>query len=357
MAKIDFAQLRSQLSFATVLAHYQVHGKEKGGEQWQGYCPLPSHVHKGDGGKPRSPSFSVNFARGIYNCFGCGGKGNVLEFVVRMEGFDPDNGEQLRQGAFRAQELFLGGAPHRNRPELSTSKVETSQPPPPASRDAATDELPVVANAPLDFTLQGLDPEHPYLAVRCFTPETVRHFGLGFASRGLIKDRIAIPLKNRDGQLVGYAGRVVDDDLVAEDNPKYRFPGDREKAGTKFVFRKSELLYHPDELRGVKSKYLFLVEGFPSVWWFWQHRIRPVGAVMGSSISECQAQLVCNLTTDDARIVLIPDGDAAGERLARSALELLAPHRFVRWHRLDASKQPTDYSGEELAALTKRLLA
>ena len=352
--KIDFAQLRSQLSFAAVLAHYQVQGKDKGGEQWQGYCPLASHVHKGDGGKPRSPSFSVNFARSIYNCFGCGGKGNVLEFVVRMEGFDPENGEELRQGALRAQDLFLGGAQRNGRPELSTSKVSTS---PPTPKESPKEELPVVANAPLDFTLQGLEPEHPYLAGRGFTPETARHFGLGFASRGLMKDRIAIPLKNHEGLLVGYAGRLVDDDLVGEDNPKYRFPGDREKAGTRFVFRKSELLYHPDELRGVRSKYLFLVEGFPSVWWFWQHRIRPVGAVMGSSISECQAQLVCNLTTDDARIVLIPDGDAAGERLARSALELLAPHRFVRWHRLDAGKQPTDYSGEELAALTKRLLA
>ena len=119
----------------------------------------------------------------------------------------------------------------------------------------------MVANAPLDFTLQGLDQEHPYLTGRGFTPETARHFGLGFASRGLMKDRIAIPLKNHEGLLVGYAGRLVDDDLVGEDNPKYRFPGDREKAGTRFVFRKSELLYHPDELRGCKSKYLFLVEG------------------------------------------------------------------------------------------------
>ena len=170
-----------------------------------------------------------------------------------------------------------------------------------------------------------------------------------------MKDRIAVPLKNREGLLVGYAGRVVDDDLVAEDNPKYRFPGDREKAGTKFVFRKSELLYHPDELRGCKSKYLFLVEGFASVWWFWQHRIRPVVAVMGSSMSARQAELVCELTMDDARIVLIPDGDDAGERLARSALEVLAPHRFVRWLRLADDKQPTDWSSEELVAMTKRL--
>jgi DNA primase len=115
------------------------------------------------------------------------------------------------------------------------------------------------------------------------------------------------------------------------------------------VFRKSELLYHRDALRGCRSKHLFLVEGFPSVWWFWQHQIRPVPAAMGSSLSERQAELVLELTTDDARIVLIPDGDDAGVRLADSALPLLAPHRFVRWLRLSEAKQPTDWKGAELA--------
>ena len=165
---------------------------------------------------------------------------------------------------------------------------------------------------PLDFVLQGLDAKHPYLPGRGFTAKTVQHFGLGFASRGLMKDRIAIPLKNHDGALVDYAGRLVNDEQVGEDNPKYRFPGDREKAGTRIAFRKSELLYHPDELRGCRSKYLFLVEGFASVWWFWQHGIRSVTVVMGASISLRQVELICELTSDNARIVLIPDGNDAG---------------------------------------------
>lgn len=353
--KISFAELRAQLSFPNVLAHYNVQGKEKGGDQWQGFCPLPSHVHKGDGGKPRSPSFSINFTRGIYNCFGCGGKGNVLEFVIRMEGLDPEIGEQFRQGALRAEDLFLGGAG-----DDAARKVATSQPKAPAPPKSAPvkdePELLSVVNAPLDFTLRGLDNAHPYLQERGFSPETAAHFGLGFASRGLMKNRIAIPINNREGLLVGYAGRLVDDATINEDNPKYRFPGDRAHDGKKFVFRKSELLYYPDELRGCKSKYLFLVEGFPSVWWFWQHRIRPVVAVMGTSISERQAELVRELTMDDARIVLVPDGDAAGERLAHAALPLLSPCRFIRWVRLTDEKQPTDFTGDELAAMVKSVL-
>lgn len=354
--KIDFAELRKRLSFATVLAHYQAEGKEKGGEQWQGYCPLPAHAHKGEGGKARSPSFSVNLARGIYNCFGCGSRGNVLEFVVRMEGFDPEQGDELRQGAARAEDLFLGGTP-REAAQVSPSKLPAKPSPP---KEAPKAEAPagvnVQVNVPLDFTLQGLDPEHPYLYSRGLTAATIAHFGLGFAARGLMKNRIAIPIKNQGGQLVGYAGRLIDDDLVDEDTPKYRFPGDRVRDGQTFAFRKSELLYYPDELRGCRSKYLFVVEGFPSVWWLWQHGIRPVVAVMGASMSERQAELVFALTTNDARIVLVPDGDDAGRRLAHEAAGLIAAHRFVRWLQLPDGKQPTDWSAEDIAALPKRAL-
>ena len=74
---------------------------------------------------------------------------------------------------------------------------------------------------------------------------------------------------------------------------------------------------------------------------------------MGASISARQVELICELTSENARIVLIPDGNDAGERLARSALELLAPHRFVRWLRLNDDNQPTDWSGEEFEVMMK----
>jgi DNA primase len=45
-------------------------------------------------------------------------------------------------------------------------------------------ELLVIVNASLDFELKGLDATHPYLLGRGFTPETIKHFGLGFCSRG-----------------------------------------------------------------------------------------------------------------------------------------------------------------------------
>ncbi len=357
--KINFAELRAQLSFASVLAHYNVEGKEKGEDQWQGYCPLPSHVHKGGGGKPRSPSFSVNFTRGIYNCFGCGTKGNVLEFVIRMEGFDPDNGEQFRQGAIRAEDLFLGSTAVTAPRKVVPSPPKA--PAPPKSASAKEDpELPVVVNAPLDFTLQGLDLAHQYLRDRGFTDKTSELFGLGYCSRGLMKGRIAIPLHDTDGRLIGYAGRIINDELIDDDNPKYRFPGDRIRNGTKYVFRKSAFLYNGSAIDrpGLRKRIdLVLVEGFPSVWWLTQHGITNVVAVMGSSLSEEQAAIITAQLDSEDRVWLMPDGDAAGERLADSALRLLAPHCFVRWVRLAEGQQPTDFSGDELADMYDSLRA
>ena len=79
--------------------------------------------------------------------------------------------------------------------------------------------MPTVVNAPLDFALKNLDPDHPYLSGRGFTPETIARFGLGYCSRGLMKDRIAIQLHNGEGKLIGYSGRVVDDAAITEENP------------------------------------------------------------------------------------------------------------------------------------------
>ena len=341
-AKTDFNAIRQRLDFRQVLAHYQVEGSEKGGGQFQGFCPLPLHAHKGEGGKPRSPSLSVNLSRGIFHCFGCEAKGNVLEFIVKMEGFNPEIGEDFRKGALMAERLFLNGG--------ATQSVASSPTPATTAAEAVeieNDDREVVVNQPLDFVLEGLDSAHPYLSERGFSPATIEHFGLGYASRGIMKGRIAIPVNNPRGELVGYAGRLADDALIDDKNPKYKFPGERVKDGKRYAFRKSELLYHADELRRVKCKRLYVVEGFPSVWWFWQQGIKNVAAVMGASISERQAELALELTTSDARIVLIPDGDSAGERLAGEALKRLSPHRFVRWCRLDDGKQPTDIASDE----------
>src|SRR5437868_14433097 len=90
---VDFKELRKQLDFRDVLWHYRVELKLTG-DQHHGFCPLPTHS-----GKKKSPSFSANLKKGIWQCFGCGQKGNVLDFAVLMEAGDPKNGQDVRRVA------------------------------------------------------------------------------------------------------------------------------------------------------------------------------------------------------------------------------------------------------------------
>src|ERR1700722_8864372 len=111
---IDFKELRSRLTFIDVLEHYKVKETVKG-DRATGFCPLPTHQ-----GRRNSPSFSVELVRGIWQCFGCHAKGNVLDFACRMEGFNPDNPKELRQAAIKIIEAFLirGDPPTENRPVI-----------------------------------------------------------------------------------------------------------------------------------------------------------------------------------------------------------------------------------------------
>src|ERR1700733_2338795 len=295
---IDFKALRAHLDFAQVMEHYGVEVKRKG-EQHMGYCPLPNH-----NGKRNSPSFSANLKKGIFQCFGCGAKGNILDFAALMEKSDPKDGTALREVAGKLQ--------HRFCPEMGEGSGKPEKPVPPKKAEPK-DERPVVVNPPLDFELKGLDAEHPYLLGRGFTPETIRHFGLGYCGRGLLKTRVAIPLHDADGKLAGYAGRVVDDSTITEDNPRYRFPGKREKAGTVFEFRKTLFLYNGFRIKAPVDD-LIVVEGFTSVWWLNQNKLPPAVATMGADCSEKQAELIVSLVKPGGRVWMMPDGNQTGNR-------------------------------------------
>ncbi len=52
----------------------------------------------------------------------------------------------------------------------------------------------------------------PSATHRGLTPETVNVFGVGYCPRGLMRGRVAIPIRNERGELVAYAGRAVTED-------------------------------------------------------------------------------------------------------------------------------------------------
>ena len=210
-------------------------------------------------------------------------------------------------------------------------------------------------NAPLDFELKGLDPKHPYLRERGFSDATIMHFGLGFCNRGLMQGRVVIPLRDSDGKLIGYAGRFTRDDQISEKVPKYLFPGDRERNGTVLSFRKSLFLYNGHAVKA-PVRDLYVVEGFPSVWWLHQCGFPDTVALMGNSCSTEQAELIRSLVHPAGRVWLVPDSGEAGERCADSLLRQVAPHRFTHWVKLPDG-QPTDVPNEELMQILEWIVA
>ena len=329
-AWINFKKLRRQLDFEKVLRHYGVEVHRKG-EQHQGCCPLPCHK-----GSNQSASFSANLTRGIFQCFGCKAKGNILEFAAMMESVDPADSKKFCEVAGRLQKLFC-----------SAEEKPPEKKAPPANAKLPERTVLTAVNAPLDFELKGLNQEHPYLLGRGFSRETIMRFGIGFTSRGLFKGRIVIPLHDREGKLIGYAGRVIDDNAIREDNPKYRFPSDREYNGAHTEFRKTLFVYNGYRIQEPVDD-LIVVEGFTSVWWLDQCGLPNVVATMESDCSDEQAELIVEYVKPAGRVWIMPNGDAEGERFAASLLSKLAPHRFVRWVKLSEGKQPADLSANQL---------
>ena len=72
---IDFSYVKANADFEPVLAHYGVELEGRGDER-SALCPFHEE---------RKPSFKVNLDKNVFNCFGCDAKGNVLEFVAKIE--------------------------------------------------------------------------------------------------------------------------------------------------------------------------------------------------------------------------------------------------------------------------------
>src|SRR5207247_1629862 len=132
------------------------------------------------------------------------------------------------------------------------SKTNTPATPKTTSKKAPAAPDDSSPNKPLQFRLDKLDREHPYLIERGLTLETITDFGLGYCAKGMMADRIAIPINNADGNVVAYAGRFPGE--PAEDTPKYKLPPG---------FRKSLEVFNIDRaLKEPAENPLVIVEGF-----------------------------------------------------------------------------------------------
>ena len=328
---INFRELCKQLDFERVLASYEVRLEPKGGNgQFVGTCPLPSHPNA------KGKTFSANFEKGVWQCFGCNQSGNTIDFAVLMEGKEKSNGTHVREVAVMLRERFV------------ERKAAPAQKAPPKGAMQGSQ----VVNQPLDFELKTLNAQHPYFAAHGYSKETAERFGLGFCTRGSLAGRIAVPLVDDGAELVGYAGLLLDMKEAGEGNPRYLFPGPRVHDEVTHVFDRGRFLYNGFRI-GKAVKDLIVVRECHTVWRLWQGGFANVVALMGDECTAEQAGMLPLLTVDTARVWLLTDSSEGAAASAQTLLTKVTPSRLCRWLRVSKEE---DLAPEHplLEALPKR---
>ena len=329
---VDFKMVKTSVSMLQILEHYKLTETFKqNGERLSGPCP----IHKG-----KNPTaFRVSPDKNCFNCFGsCGRGGNVIDFVALMEGVD------FRKAALLLQQWFMDGVVHDDakRPEPHATKARHPERPTPAANSDKPEasDADGTFNPPLTFQLKTLDTTHRYLEERGLNRETMERFGLGYCNRGMLRGHIAIPIHNRNGELVAYAGRWPGE--PPEGNSKYKFP--------KGFHKSMEIFNLHRALQEDEALPLVIVEGFFDCFALWQAGITKCVALMGSSISSEQERLLCEVVAPDGSIEILFDNDEAGIHGADVLLNRLGQIVTTRIVRLpDGTRQPDDLHPDEIA--------
>ena len=325
---VDFKAIKEEVGIVDILKHYGLLESltERKNHELVGFCP----IH--DENQYNKNSFCVNTAKNIWNCFACGAGGNVLDFVAQMEAVDIRKAGLLIQEWFNlspARKLARKGRKPKPEPEPEETAPEKETP----------DSDKALVNPPLTFELKDLDQNHPYLRERGLEKETIKEFGIGFCKRGLMKDRIAIPIYNENGELVAYGGRYPGD--PPEGEPKYKLPP---------KFQKHLVLYNFHRAKEfAESQGLILVEGFFDVMKVWQAGFKNVMALMGTVLSDEQAEFLIEALAPDGKLTLMLDPDEPGIKAAREIAERLINRLYIRVIDLtEDGLEPDELSAEKI---------
>jgi len=334
---VDFKAVKAAITMEGVLEHYGLLDKfKRGGDSLSGPCP----IHKGS----NPTQFRISTSKNVWNCFSeCKHGGNTLDFIAEMDDVS------ILAAANKAIEWF-----HLDPEEMSGDSNpeagETSEPsrngeapkPKPASRPAPVQEN-GAPNKPLQFRLDKLEREHPYLIKdRGLTLETIVDFGVGFCAKGMMTGRIAIPINNVEGKVVAYAGRFIGE--PSEDTPKYKLPPG---------FRKSQELFNLDRaIKEPADKPLVIVEGFFDCMKIHQNGWRKVVALMGSTMSAAQEKLLRQHTTGQSHVIVMLDENEAGKFGREDIAAHLSTHCFVKVHEFDTpNAEPEHLFPEDLVEI------
>ena len=327
---------------------------KKKGANWMGCCPF--HQEK-------TPSFSVNPSKGFYKCFGCGKGGTAFNFVMEIEGLN------FPEAIKRVAEI--SGIPL---PEPIDDKKYEQNKKRWQEKKAIADEVIELNRYALEFWENHLQDNNQnskaareYLERREISDEVIKKFHIGFApdswdamlnllkekgadeklieTSGLVsvneeknrvydrfRGRIMFPVLNADGNPVAFGARIL-----ASGEPKYLNSPETP------AYIKGEHLYglfqSKEKIR--KKKYAILVEGYLDLIALHQFGVTNCAASLGTAFTEQQAKLLGRFAK---KVVVNYDGDAAGIKAARRAIETLLAEDFeIKILILPNGQDPDDF--------------
>jgi hypothetical protein len=204
---LSFKDLKQRISIEQVLQHYGIFSHlQPRGKSHRGPCPF---CEAADG-----TPFSVSLEKNCYQCFACKTSGNILDFVMQWEGI------KVREAGQVLANTFLDGTAPR-KPAQPLPAVEQDASPaeetmertftvpeaPSAEADEPTHTTLPSSNEPLTFALKNIEPQHPSVAALGIRDDMLTAFGVGYyRGRGMMDNRIVIPIYNSTRQLIAYAG-------------------------------------------------------------------------------------------------------------------------------------------------------
>lgn len=332
-------QLRANTDIESVISPYV--NLRRRGKNLVGLCPFHNE---------KTPSFTVYPENGSFYCFGCGVGGDVITFVRRMENLDYM--EAVKQLADRA-----GMALPEDGYDDTLAKKRTAVLA--ANRAAAK-----FFHAQL-YTEQGrraLD----YFLDRGLAPETIRHFGLGFApndwralkrhlneqgfddvlleSANLLRrsdkngkvsyydnfrNRVMFPIIDPRGNVIAFGGRVLDDS-----KPKYINTSDT------LVYKKSNGVFALNFAKNGNDGKLIIAEGYMDVIALHQAGFTNAVACLGTALTKEQANLLSRYADT---IILSYDADEAGQKATARALGIFGTTGMeIKVLHLEGGKDPDE---------------
>ncbi|MGP8258470.1 MAG: DNA primase [Acidobacteriaceae bacterium] len=357
----DFAQLvKQQADIVRIVGEY-LKLRKTGAQNYTGLCPFH---------KEKTGSFSVNATHGYYYCFGCHEKGDVFNFVMKMEGLSfpeavravatkagiplpkrefntPEEARQYgEQAGLRRQLIDLH--------EAATQYFEAQLKAPEAARareyltgrgvSAETIKTFRIGYAPDDFN-EMRDELKPH-----FAEEVLRASGL-FSSKeksddGLptgdlyarFRKRITFPIANEAGKVIAFTARALDPD---DKNAKYL------NSPETVLYTKGNVLFNLDKAKGEmrKSDFVVLVEGQMDCISVYTAGIRNVLAISGTAFTETQVRLLGRFTK---RVIVNFDPDTAGATAAEKSIALLTEEDFdVKLVTLEGGLDPDRFVREQ----------